>query len=179
MTSADHGNRGLQHPESAQHPGFTQHPGQAQYLEQAVELATRNVAEGGGPFGAVVVTPDGRVHTGVNRVTRDNDPTAHAEVVAIRAAAAAASDFDLTGSVLYASCEPCPMCLASALWARIGRVYYAADRHGAAAAGFDDALFYDYFSGAAPELMPVTKGDIPTSDVPFQAWRAFDSRKEY
>ena len=173
MTSADHGRSPSKHAEQAQ---FLE---QAKYLEQAVDLATQNVGDGGGPFGAVVVTPDGRVHAGVNRVTRDNDPTAHAEVVAIRAAAAATADFDLTGSVLYASCEPCPMCLASALWARIGQVYFAADRNGAAAAGFDDALFSDYFSGATPELMPVTRGDIPTSDVPFQAWRAFDSRKEY
>ena len=149
------------------------------YLEQAVDLATRNVGLGGGPFAAVVVTPDGRAHAGVNRVTRDNDPTAHAEVVAIRAAAAATANFDLTGSVLYASCEPCPMCLASALWARIGHVYFAADRHGAAAAGFDDALFYDYFNGARPDLMPVTRGDIPTSDLPFQAWGAFAGRKDY
>ncbi len=157
----------------------TEHLESARYLEQAVELAVRNVAEGGGPFGAVVVTADGRVHEGVNRVTRDNDPTAHAEVVAIRAAASATANFDLHGAVLYASCEPCPLCLASALWARIGRVYYAADRHGAAAAGFDDALFYDYFSGARPELMPVTRGDIPTSGAPFQAWGAFAARKEY
>ncbi|QDG64109.1 nucleoside deaminase [Pseudarthrobacter sp. NIBRBAC000502771] len=167
MTSADPGNSPSRHPDSSR------------YLGQAVDLAVQNVGQGGGPFGAVVVTPDGRVHTGVNRVTRDNDPTAHAEVVAIRAAAAATADFDLSGSVLYAGCEPCPMCLASALWARIGHVYFAADRHGAAAAGFDDALFYDYFSGAAPELMPVTRGEVPTSDLPFQAWRGFDSRKEY
>ena len=157
----------------------TEHLESARYLEQAVELAVRNVAEGGGPFGAVVVTADGRVHEGVNRVTRDNDPTAHAEVVAIRAAASATANFDLHGAVLYASCEPCPLCLASALWARIGRVYFAADRHGAAAAGFDDALFYDYFSGARPELMPVTRGDIPTSGAPFKAWDAFAGRKEY
>lgn len=151
----------------------------AKYLEQAVELATRNVSEGGGPFGALVVTPDGRVHEGVNRVTRDNDPTAHAEVVAIRAAAAATANYDLHGAVLYASCEPCPLCLASALWARIDRVYFAADRHGAAAAGFDDAVFYDYFEGTRPELLPVTRGDIPSSDAPFQAWDAFEGRKEY
>lgn len=161
MTSADHGN------------------GPSKYLEQAVDLATQNVGQGGGPFAAIVVTPDGRVHQGVNRVTRDNDPTAHAEVVAIRAAASATATFDLSGSVLYASCEPCPMCLASALWARIGYVYYAADRHGAAAAGFDDALFYDYFNGARPDLMPVTRGDIPTSDAPFQAWGSYAGRKEY
>ncbi|SLJ93023.1 nucleoside deaminase [Arthrobacter sp. P2b] len=151
----------------------------ARYLKQAVELATGNVGDGGGPFGAVVVTPDGRVYEGVNRVTRDNDPTAHAEVVAIRTAAAARGTFDLRGAVLYTSCEPCPLCLASALWARIDRVYFAADRHGAAAAGFDDALFYEYFSGSRPELMPVTRGDVPASDAPFQAWGVHKHRKEY
>ena len=88
-----------------------------EYLEQAIRLAIRNVSDGGGPFGAVVVTPDGAVHEGVNRVTRDNDPTAHAEVVAIRRAAADTANFDLTGSVLYASCEPCPLCLSATLWA--------------------------------------------------------------
>ena len=149
------------------------------YLQHAVELATRNVGDGGGPFGAVVVTPDGRVYEGVNRVTRDNDPTAHAEVVAIRTAAAARATFNLQGAILYTSCEPCPLCLASALWARIGRVYFAADRHGAAAAGFDDALFYEYFSGSRPELMPVTQGDIPASDEPFHAWGAHKHRTEY
>ena len=158
-------------------PNETHHT--AKYLEQAVELATRNVSEGGGPFGALVVTADGRVHEGVNRVTRDNDPTAHAEVVAIRAAAAATANYDLQGAVLYASCEPCPLCLASALWARIDRVYFAADRHGAAAAGFDDAVFYDYFAGTRPELLPVVQSGIPSSDAPFQAWGVFAGRKEY
>ena len=150
-----------------------------QYLERAVALATRNVADGGGPFGALVVTRDGQVHEGVNRVTRDNDPTAHAEVVAIRTAAAAVRSFDLRGAVLYTSCEPCPLCLASALWARIDRVYYASDRYGAASAGFDDAVFYDYFSGTRPELLPVSRGDVPASDAPFQAWAAHKSRKDY
>jgi guanine deaminase len=149
------------------------------FLKQAVELAVRNVADGGGPFGAVVVTPDGRVHEGVNRVTRDNDPTAHAEVVAIRAAAAAGATFDLRGAVLYSSCEPCPLCLSAALWARIGRVYFAADRHGAAAAGFDDAVFYDYFDGTRPELLPVAQTAIPTSDAPFEAWRRNAQRTDY
>lgn len=149
------------------------------FLKQAIELAVRNVADGGGPFGAVVVTPDGRVHEGVNRVTRDNDPTAHAEVVAIRAAAAAGATFDLSGAVLYSSCEPCPLCLSAALWARIGHVYFAADRHGAAAAGFDDAVFYDYFDGTRPELLPVAQAAIPTSDAPFDAWRRNAERTEY
>jgi guanine deaminase len=151
----------------------------ARYLERAVQVAVRNVADGGGPFGALVVTADGRVHEGINRVTRDNEPTAHAEVVAIRAAAAATANFDLHGAVLYTSCEPCPLCLASALWARIDRVYFAADRHGAAAAGFDDAVFYDYFNGTRPDLMPVSRRDITASDAPFEAWRNFSDRVEY
>jgi guanine deaminase len=149
------------------------------FLGQAVNLAVQNVGAGGGPFGAVVVTADGKLHSGVNRVTRDNDPTAHAEVVAIRTAAAESRSFDLSGAVLYASCEPCPLCLASALWARIDRVYFAADRHGAAAAGFDDALFYEFFDGTRPELMPVRQSDIPTSNVPFDAWRDNPDRTEY
>jgi guanine deaminase len=149
------------------------------FLERAVDLAVRNVADGGGPFGALVVTADGGVHEGINRVTRDYDPTAHAEVVAIRRAAAATTRFDLHGAVLYTSCEPCPLCLASALWARIDRVYFAADRHGAAAAGFDDAVFYDYFSGARPELLPIAQKAIPTSDLPFDAWRHRPGRIHY
>lgn len=149
------------------------------YLEIAVRLAAQNVADGGGPFSALVVTPDGQVHPGVNRVTRDNDPTAHAEVVAIRRAAADLGNFNLSGSVLYASCEPCPLCLAASLWARIDAVYFAADRHGAAAAGFDDALFYEYFSGRRPELLPVRQAAIPTSDIPFQLWRNNSGRTDY
>jgi guanine deaminase len=150
-----------------------------EYLNLAIKLAVENVSDGGGPFGAVVVTPDGTVHEGVNRVTRDHDPTAHAEVVAIRRAAAATKSFDLTGSVLYASCEPCPLCLSATLWARIGRVYFAADRHGAARAGFDDAVFYEYFAGARPELLPVEHAALAASDEPFEAWRNHTHRKAY
>lgn len=150
-----------------------------EYLTEAVALAERNVAAGGGPFGALVVTADGAVHAGVNRVTRDNDPTAHAEVVAIRTAAAESGNFDLSGAVLYASCEPCPLCLAAALWARVDRVYFAADRHGAAAAGFDDAVFYEYFGGTRPDLLPVTQAAVPTSGTPFDAWRSNAERTDY
>lgn len=150
-----------------------------EYLTEAVALAERNVAAGGGPFGAIVVTADGVVHEGVNRVTRDNDPTAHAEVVAIRTAAAESGNFDLSGAVLYASCEPCPLCLAAALWARVDRVYFAADRHGAAAAGFDDAVFYEYFGGTRPDLLPVTQTAVPASGTPFDAWRSNAARTDY
>ncbi len=102
------------------------------HLDRAVALAVDSVAHAGGPFGAVVVTADGQVFEGNNRVTQDNDPTAHAEVTAIRRACAALGTFDLTGATLYSSCEPCPMCLASALWARVQAVHYAADRYDAA-----------------------------------------------
>ncbi|MEO8908000.1 MAG: nucleoside deaminase, partial [Microbacteriaceae bacterium] len=112
---------------------------QEKYLRHAIELAVRNVDNGGGPFGALIVTADGREFEGLNRVTANNDPTAHAEVTAIRTACAGIQNFDLTGATLYTSCEPCPMCLASALWARVDNVVFAADRHDAADAGFDDA----------------------------------------
>lgn len=150
------------------------------FLARAIDLATRNVASGGGPFGAVVVTLDGRVFEGTNRVTADNDPTAHAEVSAIRAACRALGTFDLSGCVVYASCEPCPMCLASSLWARVSRVVFAADRHDAARAGFDDAAFYDYFGGRGDRsLMPVEHAVVASSSAPFEAWAANAGRVEY
>lgn len=104
------------------------------HLQRAIDLAVANVADGGGPFGAVVVAPSGEEFTGVNRVTAIPDPTAHAEVQAIRAAAIGLGTHDLTGCVLYTSCEPCPMCLGAALWARGSTVVFAADRHDAEAA---------------------------------------------
>lgn len=152
-------------------------------LQQAVELATKNVQNDGGPFGALVVSRDGRVFEGVNRVTANLDPTAHAEVTAIRAACQGLGTFDLSGATLYSSCEPCPMCLSSALWARIDRVVFAADRHDAAGAGFDDAVFYDYFEnpGGEASIMPITRvalsGDEATK--PFSAWNSTGNRIEY
>src|SRR5205085_9729049 len=116
------------------------------WLSQAVALATANVADGGGPFGAVVVRAGVVIGTGQNRVTRDNDPTAHAEVQAIRAACRSIGDFSLVGATVYTSCEPCPLCLAACLWARVDRVLYAANRDDATRAGFDDSLFYDLFA---------------------------------
>lgn len=151
------------------------------YLAMAVEIAAQNVRNAGGPFGAVVVSADGRIFEGVNRVTANNDPTAHAEVVAIRHAAASLGTFDLSGAVLYTSCEPCPMCLASALWARIDRVVFAADRHDAARAGFDDAVFYSYFDGADKRLMPVVRDGHQDTDYlqPFRLWDGLETRIDY
>lgn len=149
-------------------------------LTRAIRLAADNVAAGGGPFGAVVVSADGHVFEGVNRVTRDNDPTAHAEVVAIRVAAAALGTFDLSGCTLYASCEPCPLCLSAALWARLDGVVFGADRHDAAAAGFDDAAFYDLFDTPREQWpAPVRQLEVDQACAPFDAWRAQADRVEY
>ncbi|UWX97017.1 nucleoside deaminase [Arthrobacter zhaoxinii] len=152
------------------------------YLAQAIRLATENVAMDGGPFGAVVVTAEGAVFEGVNRVTANNDPTAHAEVTAIRNACAALGTFDLSGAVLYTSCEPCPMCLASSLWARVERVVFAADRHDAASAGFDDAAFYEYFETPLEQRsMQVTQQTVDGTPAltPFNAWTAAATRINY
>ena len=143
-----------------------------QFLARSIRLATANVLNSGGPFGAVIVTAD-------------NDPTAHAEVTAIRRACSGLGTFDLRGATLYSSCEPCPMCLASALWARIDRVVFAADRHDAASVGFDDAVFYEYFDNADRDaLMPVSKLDLgepgaPAVLEPFNTWNTLDSRIDY
>lgn len=154
--------------------------GEPEWLARAVALATENVAEGGGPFGAVVVRDGALVAVGQNRVTRDNDPTAHAEVEAIRAAGRSLGTFALTGCTLYASCEPCPLCASAALWARLDRVVFAADRDDAAAAGFDDREFYallgqDRSTWPTPVVRATTEG----STAPFDAWREQEDRTRY
>ena len=115
---------------------------EVRFMRRAIEIAARNAEVGGGPFGAVVVRGDEVVAEGVNLVTSNHDPTAHAEIVAIRRACEALGSFQLTGCEIYASCEPCPMCLGAIYWARPDRVYFAASRSDAAAAGFDDDLIY-------------------------------------
>lgn len=151
------------------------------HLERAVELAAQSAKTGGGPFGAVILLPDGSLIEGTNRVTADNDPTAHAEVSAIRAACAAAGTFDLSGAVLFSSCQPCPMCLTSALWARIGTIFYAASDEDAAEAGFDDRTFYEQLRGG---LQTVTSAQVladplPSRLAPFEAWEMNLSRIDY
>lgn len=156
-----------------------------QFLARSIRLATANVLNSGGPFGAMIVTADGKTFDGVNRVTADNDPTAHAEVTAIRTACRELGTFDLSGAVLYTSCEPCPMCLASALWARVARVVFAADRRDAASVGFDDAVFYEYFDNQDRDsLMPVSKLELadphaPAPLEPFNTWNTLESRIDY
>lgn len=150
------------------------------WLRQCVELATKNVTDGGGPFGALIVR-DGRIiATGVNQVTSTLDPTAHAEVVAIRRACQALGTFRLDDCVLVSSCEPCPMCLSSALWARTSRVVYAADRHDAAKAGFDDRAFYELFEQPRDTWsLPVAQLSEVDGFGPFTAWLDRPDRIEY
>jgi len=113
------------------------------FLRAAIDLSRRGLeARAGGPFGAVIVRDKVIVGRGFNRVTSANDPTAHAEIVAIRDACTRLGTFSLAGCELYASCEPCPLCLAASYWARLDHIYYAATRDDAAAAGFADRAFY-------------------------------------
>ena len=152
-----------------------------QFLRRAVELAHQGVAAGaGGPFGALVVR-DGRVLAeGWNRVLADNDPTAHAEVTAIRRACAAVGDFQLPGAVVYSSCEPCPMCLGALYWARPEAVYFAASRYDAAEADFDDSFIYDEIP-LPPQARSLTFRHVPIDGAtgPFADWLAKSDRTPY
>ena len=151
------------------------------HLARAVALSREPMLAGeGGPFGAVVVR-DGRVLAeGWNRVTSTSDPTAHAEVVAIRLACAAIGDFSLQGATLYASCEPCPMCLASAYWARVARIVYANTRVEAAAIGFDDALIYEEIPKAPEDRrIPMLHAPDDEARAIFRAWLEKADRVPY
>ena len=151
------------------------------YLLQAVRLGAESAASGGGPFGAVVVTADGTAYPGNNEVTATFDPTAHAEVQALRAAARGLGTHDLSGSTLFTSCQPCPMCLTAALWARVDRIVYAADQEDAARAGFDDSAFYRQLERGLETVTfaRVDHRDIPERLEPFEAWAANSDRVEY
>jgi len=151
------------------------------FMEQAIRLAVANVRSGkGGPFGAVVVK-DGRiVAAGVNSVTTANDPTAHAEVIAIREACRILNAFQLDGCEIYTSCEPCPMCLGAIYWARPDRVYFAATAADAAAAGFDDSFIYEELKRAHSERrIPLEPCLREAGQEPFRAWLQNGNRISY
>lgn len=154
--------------------------GHEDFMRQAIALAVENVKNGGGPFGAVIVKDGKVVASGTNRVTPDNDPTAHAEVNAIRKACRQLGTFDLSGCVLYTSCEPCPMCLGAIYWAHLDKIYYGASQRDAACANFDDSYIYREL-----ELKPEER-HIPAENMlrheaqaPFNAWRDKEDRVEY
>ncbi len=152
------------------------------YILRAIELARKGMnADEGGPFGAVIVNAHGDIiGEGNNQVTSSNDPTAHAEVVAIRNACKAIQDFQLEGCTIYTSCEPCPMCLGAIYWARPARIVFACNRVDAADIGFDDDHIYKEIP------LPVTERIIPTEQlcrdeatVVFEEWQAKMDKKEY
>jgi guanine deaminase len=151
------------------------------WIERAIQLAIDNVrTRSGGPFGALIVRNDELIATGVNRVTSTNDPTAHAEVVVIRAACERLGAFQLSGCELYTSCEPCPMCLGAIYWARPTKFYYGCTRERAALAGFDDALIYNEIA------LPPDRRSIPgycisaeLAQKPFEEWRKAEGNVPY
>jgi tRNA(Arg) A34 adenosine deaminase TadA len=150
-------------------------------MRRAIWLATDNVVSGrGGPFAAVIVRDGKIVGEGVNTVTATQDPTAHGEVNAIRAACKALGTFTLAGCELYTSCEPCPMCLAAAYWARLSAVYYSCSAADAARAGFDDAFLYQEFCrDKAARSLPATQFLGGEAWASFAAWIASESKVKY
>lgn len=122
------------------------------FMQKAIDISIQNVRDSmGGPFGAVIVRDGAIIATGANSVTRTDDPTAHAEIVAIRNACKALGTFQLAGCTIYSSCEPCPMCLSAIYWARIERIFFANTKHQAAEIGFDDAFLYSELVKPIPE----------------------------
>jgi len=154
--------------------------GEHDFMRKAIGHSIRSVRDGGGPFGAVIVR-DGRiVASGRNRVVRNNDPTAHAEMCAIRAACRKLKHFKLDGCEIYTSCEPCPMCLAALYWTGIKKIWFANTRHDAAEIGFDDSFIYDEVN------RPATGRSIPSQQLlrdealaAFRLWEEKGDRVEY
>jgi guanine deaminase len=151
------------------------------FMTRAIELAIDNVRSGkGGPFGAVVVKNDEIIAEGANRVTATNDPTAHAEIVAIREAGRQLKLFDLRGCDLYTSCEPCPMCLGAIYWARLSRIYFGSLAADASQAGFDDSVIYREFAlphrQRAIPMVPMMRDEALAA---FRAWADQPSKTPY
>ena len=151
------------------------------FLDYAIDLGERHMRAGaGGPFGAVIVRDERIIAEGWNQVTSDCDPTAHAEIVAIRRACRALASFRLPGASLYCSCEPCPMCLAAIYWARLEAVYFAAGQEDAAAIGFDDAFIYQELSKPWSERrLKASQGPRQQALRVFAAWCRKSDRIRY
>lgn len=154
---------------------------ETEFMRRAIAISERTMAAGtGGPFGAVITRDGAIIAEGRNAVTSANDPTAHAEIMAIREACRALDSFSLAGCEIYTSCEPCPMCLSAIYWARIGHIHYANSREDAAGIGFDDAHIYDQIG------LPIDARSIPASRVladeaaaAFRAWREKPDKVPY
>jgi len=146
------------------------------FMQQAIDLSIESVANGGGPFGAVIVRDGEIIATGTNRVTATCDPTAHAEVSAIRAACAKLKEFKLSGCTIYSSCEPCPMCLSALYWAGVERIFYGNTKSDAKAINFDDSFIYDQIA------LDYSKRSIPCinimRDKALEGFRAWSEKED-
>lgn len=151
-----------------------------EFMRKAIALSIDNVHNGGGPFGAVIVKGGKIIATGVNGVTKHNDPTAHAEVTAIRKAAKKLGTFDLEGCEIYTSCEPCPMCLGAVYWAHLDKMYYGNTKTDAKNIGFDDSFIYDEID-LKPEKRKVKTVQVLADEAikAFEAWTEKDDKVEY
>jgi guanine deaminase len=152
-----------------------------EFMQLAIRLATENVLSGaGGPFGAVIVKDGKIVSTGVNTVTAVNDPTAHAEVNAIRQACQALGSFQLPGCVLYTSCEPCPMCLGAIYWVRLDSIFFGNTCHDAAEVGFDDSFIYEELRvPTGQRKLPMVRLLPDKAIESFRAWQEHQTKIEY
>ena len=151
-----------------------------EFMKEAIKLSSKNIDEGGGPFGAVIVKDNHIIARGVNRVTVNIDPTAHAEVTAIREAAKVLNTFDLSGCDIYTSCEPCPMCLGAIYWAHIDNIFYGNTKVDAKNIGFDDAFIYDEI------MLPIENRKLTTKQLlheeaqsAFKKWTNKEDKIEY
>ena len=151
------------------------------FLQKTIELANESIVNGGGPFAAIVVDQNGNIiGIGQNSVTKNSDPTAHAEVEAIRQACRNSNSFQLDNCILYTSCEPCPMCLGAIYWARPAKVYYAAAKTDAASAGFDDAFIYEEIQKPhSSRSIPFISLPLETKNAPFEKWSYYESKISY
>lgn len=157
------------------HPDY-----EPKWMEMACRLAFDNVGLGGGPFGAVIVRDGAVVATGVNRVTANCDPTAHAEVQAVRAACQKLEDFRLTGCTVYSSCEPCPMCLSALYWAGVEQIYYCRTAAEADAIGFSDKFIYEELARPASQRhLPCLKVPFEPVHSAFRRWAESDQKTPY
>lgn len=151
-----------------------------EFMRKAIALSIENVQNGGGPFGAVIVKDGEIIATGTNRVTANCDPTAHAEVSAIREACAKLHTFDLSGTTIYTSCEPCPMCLGAIYWAHIDKMYYGNNQHDAAKIGFDDKFIYDELDLNISERKLKAEQLLPEEAIKaFEDWENSTEKIEY
>ena len=150
------------------------------YMQKAIELSIKNIHNNGGPFGCVIVKNNKIISEGVNGVTQNNDPTAHAEIVAIRNACKKLNTFDLSGCELYTSCEPCPMCLSAIYWSHIDLVYYGNSRENAAEIQFDDKFIYDEMKKDINERKIPLKQILKDEAIKaFNLWAETENKTKY